>query len=68
MFDSNIDMKQLMDWALVCVAFIIVGVVGALILKDFMGADAQANECESMGMVMIDSSSGRYCFEVPSGK
>ena len=60
-------MKRFMDWALVCVAFIIVGAVGALILKDFMGADAQANECEHMGMVMIDSSSGRYCFEVPRG-
>lgn len=58
-------MKKTLDWASMCFALIIVGAVGALILKDFIDADAKADECESMSMVLIDSSSGRYCFKVP---
>ena len=61
-------MKQILDWVLLIGVAFIVGAVGALVIKDFIDADAQHNECKQMGMVMIDSSSGRYCFEVPRGK
>lgn len=41
---------------------------GLLVDQQVMKENAQAKACEDKGMVLIDSSSGFYCFEVPRGK
>ena len=61
-------MKKTLDLALIFIAVFMVAMLGVLLAKDFIESDSKADACEVKGQVMIDSSSGRYCFEVPKGK
>ena len=61
-------MKKTLDLALCAIALMFVSCAVVLFLQDIVQAEREADVCEAKGQVLIDSSNGRYCFEVPRGK
>lgn len=61
-------MKKTLDLALWAIALMFVSCAVVLILQDIAKAEREADVCHAKGQVLIDSSNGRYCFEIPKGK
>lgn len=61
-------MKKTLDLALGAIALMLASCAVVLILQDIVKAEREADVCHAKGQVLIDSSSGRYCFEVPRGR
>ena len=60
-------MKTL-DLALLAICLMLMSCIFIVALQDITQSEREEYVCQSQGMVLIDSSSGRYCFEVPMSK